>query len=299
MKIAPKLFMACALLFASFYACAQTDTAKTAPPEKDHFKIGFNFLSNNVFLGRVDSVSTPSLTPKLSYTFKSGIYLSGSMDIITNRKKNKLDGGEIELGYDYTKDDNLEFGASFTKLFFNSTSTQVDASISSELNGYVDYNIADIITPNLSLTYQIGKSGVNGDFLINPSLSHEFLIESVFGDNDKLTISPEAGLNYGSQNFYSGYLERKGKISRKGVNATYNSYIDALGTYSLLDYELTMPVVYKTGGFSISIIPSIAFAKENLPTSTAADKLITESIQKTAPVKPNVFYLSAGLAYRF
>jgi len=302
-----KLLVSCALLFLSITcAQAQKDTANTKkdtsdvdPPAKSHFKIGFDFLSNNVFLGRTDSVATPTLSPKLTYTFKSGFYLSGTMDIITNRPKNKLDGGSFELGYDYTKGENLEWGASFTKLFFNSTSTQVSSSISSELDAYVDYDIADIITPSLSLGYEIAKAGSSGDILLTPSISHDFLIESVFGDDDELLISPQFGLNAGSQNFYSAYLERKGKVNRKGVNAAFTAYDNALGSFTLLDYELSVPFVYEAGHFSVNFTPTMAFAQDQLPNSTAAEKLITASIEKSQPIKSNVFYLSVGVAYKF
>jgi len=293
------LFISVFFLMCATSAFAQKDTSSIDPPAKNHFKIGFDFLSNNVFLGRTDSVNTPTLSPKLTYTLKSGFYVSAALDIITNKPKNQLDGGNFELGYDYTTGENLEWGASFTKLFFNATSTQVASSISSELNAYIDYDIADIITPSLSLGYEIAKSGNSSDVLLTPSISHDFLIESVFGDDDKLLISPQFGLNAGSQNFYSAYLVRKGKVTRKGVTAAYNAYDDALGNFTLLDYELSLPLVYETGNFAINISPVMAFAKDQLPNSTAAEKLITDAIEKSQPIKSNVFYISIGASFKF
>jgi hypothetical protein len=280
-------------------AYAQKDTTDIVPPKKDYLKIGLNFLSNNVYLGRADTIAAPTLSPNIKYTFKSGIYLSGAMDIITNRPKNKLDGGNIEFGYDYVGDGNLDYGASLTKLFFNSTSTQVSSSISAELNAYIDYDVADIITPSVSLGYQFAKSGSTGDILITPSLSHDFLIESVFGDDDELLISPQAGLNAGSQNFYSAYLIRKGRLAAKQVNAAYANYNNALGNFTLLDYELTMPFVYTSGKFSFSLIPTLAFAQDQLPKSTVGEKLITDAIEKAQPFKTSVFYLETGVSFKF
>ncbi len=295
-----KLLSACILLLLTTCAYAQKDTTDDTPPPKSYLKFGLNFLNNNVFLGRPDSVTTPTLSAKMSYNFKSGFYLSGSVDMITNRDKNKLDGGDLEVGYTYTQDDNLEWGASFTKLFFNSTSTQVAASISSEINAYIDYDIAGIITPALSVTYNIGRNGDKGDFLLSPSLSHDFLIESIFGEDDKRLTSPQATLNAGSQNFYSGYLERKGKLAnRKNVNAAYNNYYDALGSSSLLDYELTAPLIYIAGKFTFSFIPTIAFAQDSLPNTTAGEKVITAQIEKTQPFTSSVFYFETGISFKF
>lgn len=298
-----KLFATFVLLLAATCAYAQKDTTSSTsdsnPPKKSHLKLGVSYSNNNVFLGRVDTVTTPSISPKISYTLKSGFYLSGQIDFITNRTNNKLDGGNIELGYDYTEDDNLEWGASFTKLFFNSTSTQVAASLSSTANAYIDYDIADIITPAINLSYNFVKGGGNGDLLLSPSISHDFLIESIFGDDDKVLISPQAGFNAGSQNFYSEYLVRKGKINRKGVNAAYNTYNDDLGSFALLDYELTAPIVYISGNFTFSFTPTMAFAQNALPTNTAAEKLITDQIEKSQPFKTSVFYFEVGITLKF
>jgi hypothetical protein len=299
MKIVYKLLPAIALFFLSARVFAQTDTGSVTSP-KASFKIAVNYTSNGVYLGRADTITTPSLSPKLTYTFKSGLYFSGSVDFITNRKHNKLDGGSLEAGYDHSFTDELEGGASFTKLFYNSNSTQVSSSVSSVFNAYIDYDIADIVTPALSVNYSFGKNGgAGGDFGINPNISHDFVIDGVFGEDDLLLISPQAGLNAGSQNFYAGYLERKGTLSRKAVNAAYNNYYNALSSFTLLDYELTAPVEYKSGGFVISFVPIFAFAQDSLPKATLAEQAITKTIEKSQPFKSSIFYFEVGLSFKF
>jgi len=297
-----KLLPVLALIFSSACVFGQTDTGAVTPP-KSSFKIGVNYTSNGVYLGRADTISTPSISPKLTYTLKSGLYFSGSMDFITNRKNNKLDGGSLEAGYDHSFTDDFEGGASLTKLFYSSNSTQVSSSVSSIFNAYVDYDIADIITPALSVNYSFGKNGgAGGDFGINPNISHDFAIEGIFGEDDLLLISPEAGLNAGSQNFYASYLERKGRLTKKGAaaaNAAYNNYYSALGTFTLLDYELTVPIEYKSGGLVISFVPVYAFAQDSLPKSTLAEQAITKTIETSQPFKSSIFYFEVGLSFKF
>jgi len=294
MKTIYKILPILALIFSGMYASAQTVDTDLVAPKKNTFKIGVTYLNNNVYLGRTDTVSTPTLSPKVTYTFKSGIYFSGTMDFITNKKKNPLDGGSLEAGYDHSFTDDLEGGASFTKLFYNSTSTQVSSSISSILNAYVDYDIADIITPALSVNYSIGKNGgAGGDFVLNPNISHDFAIEGIFGDKDLLLISPTAGLNAGSQNFYAG------KLNKKGVNAAYNNYYSALSSFTLLDYELSAPLEYKCGAFIFTFVPTYAFAQDSLPKSTPAEELITSTIEKSQPYRSSIFYFEAGIALKF
>lgn len=282
-------------LFTS-YSYAQTDTSG---PKKAFFKIGVNYLNNNVYLGRTDTVSTPGISPNITYSLKSGIYFSGSVDFITNRKKNKLDGGNVEAGYNYTIGQNMEGGVSFTKLFYNSTSTQVSSSLSSVINAYADYDIAGIITPGISANYQINKSGLSNDILLNPGISHDFTIANLLVAHDEIQISPQAGLNAGSQHFFGGYLERKSKLSKKNAGAAVTNYNNRLGDFKLLDYEISAPIAYKSGCFRFTFTPTYAFAQNSLPQSTVAEKLITTNLEVSSPYKPSIFYFETGVAFRF
>jgi hypothetical protein len=302
MKTICKLLPLLALVFLSVAVYAQADTDVAIKP-KSYFKLGITYLNNNVYLGRADTITTPSIMPKLSYTFKSGLYLSGGLDYVTNRSTKPLDGGNLEIGYTHSFTDKLEGGVSFTKLFYNSGSTQISSAISSILNAYVDYDIAGIITPALSMSYSIGKTGgTGGDISLNPNISHDFAAEGILGDNDLLIISPTAGLNAGTQNFYAGYLQRKGRLTKKGgavQNAVYDNYIDALGAFRLLDYELSVPIEYKAGSFIFSFVPIMAFAQDSLPKSTPSEVLITQSIEAGAPYRSSIFYFEAGISFKF
>ncbi|EHQ27823.1 hypothetical protein [Mucilaginibacter paludis] len=289
----PAIALLCLLVS---YSYAQTDTSSQ---KKASLKIGLNYLSNNVYLGRTDTVSTPGLSPNITYSLKSGIYFSGSLDFITNRKKNKLDGGNIEAGYNYTIGQNMEGGVSFTKLFYNATSTQVSSSFSSIINTYLDYDLAGIITPAMSLNYIINKSGISSDILLNPSLSHDFTIETPFSAHDDLQVSPQAGLNAGSQHFFGGYLQRKGKLNKKVASTAVTSYNNSLGDFKLLDYEISVPVEYKSGCFRFTFTPTYAFAQNSLPQSTAAEKQITSNLEISSPYKPSIFYFETSIAFRF
>lgn len=179
---------------------SKKDTSSKAP-KKASLKFGVDYLSNNVFVGRTDTVTTPIITPNIKYTFKSGVYFSGSLEILPNRKKNKLIGGDLALGYDFDLTDDLSGGVSFTKLFYSATSTQVSSSISSTLNGNLDYDIADIVTASVGLDYNINKANIASDFMFNFGLSHDFIAEGIFGDKDILLISPMVASNTGTQKF--------------------------------------------------------------------------------------------------
>jgi hypothetical protein len=98
MKTICKLLPLLALVFLSVAVYAQADTDVAIKP-KSYFKLGITYLNNNVYLGRADTITTPSIMPKLSYTFKSGLYLSGGLDYVTNRSTKPLDGGNLEISW--------------------------------------------------------------------------------------------------------------------------------------------------------------------------------------------------------
>jgi len=199
----PLLFL---LLFSAGNAFAQTTT--TEDPEdlldkletqlkqdkKASFKIGVNYLSNNVFMGRADTVRTPTILPEMKYIFKNGIYLAATANYIPNRVTNKLDGGSAVFGYDFDITDDFTGGASFTKLFYAANSTQIGSSIGSTINANLSYNIADVITPIVSVDYNFLKQDFGHDIFVNAGISHDFAIDGIFGEKDLLIISPSANL---------------------------------------------------------------------------------------------------------
>jgi len=267
----------------------------TTTTKKAYLRIGIDYTSNNVFMGRTDTVKTPVISPAIKYSFKSGVFISAGLDILPKQKKSKLDGGNLELGYDFDITDNLSGGVSYTKLFYATNSTQVSSSVSSTLNGNFDYNIADIVTALLSFDYNVNKAGINDDAVLNLGLSHDFIAEGVFGDKDIVLISPSVVTNMGTQNFYDGYLVKK-KFKNAKLNAAetklFASYAADLSQFKTLDYEFSLPIEYKNGPFIFHITPSYAQA-ENQFQSAAIRNLLGLSSQS------NVFYVELGVALKF
>jgi hypothetical protein len=299
-----KLLCVFLLCFATFRAFCQTDAlpgddAKPGAGEKkdksdasSSFKFGVTYVSNNVYMGRADTVTTPVIVPQLKYTLKSGIYFSGSLYFIPNKPKQKLDGADLEAGCDFDITDDFSGGASFTKLFYSSSSTQIASSISSTFNVNFDYDIADIITPTFSTDYNLNKQGIANDVLLSVGLAHDFITRGVFGDLDILLISPTITANAGTQNFYDAYLTKKSFKSVKRTklqNTIVSNYINKLGQFELLDYELSAPIEYKTGHFILQLVPIYAIVQNQLPKGIAA-RLSDQS---------SIFYVEAGMSLKF
>ncbi|MDB5133939.1 MAG: hypothetical protein JWP37_542 [Mucilaginibacter sp.] len=247
-------------------------------------------------MGRADTVTTPTILPELKYTFKNGVFLSAGADYIPNRLTNRLDGGSLAVGYDYDITDDLSGGISFAKLFYNANSTQIGSSISSTFSANLNYDIATIITPSISVDYNIIKQGFGNDVFVNAGLSHDFAKEGIFGDKDLLIISPTVAVNTGTQNFYDAYLTlKKYKLTAKAVakEATAKKLLAArkvkLSKFDMLDYEFSAPVEYKLGILILSFTPTYAVAKNKLPARITAGMVSG----------PGIFYFETGAALKF
>jgi hypothetical protein len=296
MMIKPyKILLLCALSCTSFIALAQTKTTGSeSTDEKPGFEIQLGYLSNSVFMGRADSVRTAVITPQLKYVFSNGIYLSGSLYVVPARKKNKVDGGDLTLGYDFDLTDELSGGLSFSKFFYSSNSTQVSSSQSSTISGNLTH-ANDFISPTVTADYNFNKQGVAGDVFINIALSHDFDIDGVFGKDDWLTISPTIEANTGTQNFYNGYVVyRKRKAAQNSSTATalLQTYQSELSQYKLLDYEFSTPVEYSSGNFTFYLTPTYALAQNQFK-SAAVVKALGLTTQSS------VFYFDIGVALKF
>ncbi|HTD41928.1 MAG TPA: hypothetical protein VK671_14970 [Mucilaginibacter sp.] len=268
---------------------------KEKPEKKASFKVGVNYLSNNVFFGRADTVRTPTILPDIKYTFKNGIFISGSADYIPNRTAHKLDGGSAALGYDYDITDNLSGGISFTKVFYTANSTQIGSAIGSTINANLLYDIASVITPSVSVDYNFLKQGFGHDIFVSGSISHDFAVDGVFGDKDLFIISPTATFNAGTQNFYDAYFVlKKFKLTAVGqaLQAAAEKLIpkrkEQLSKFKMLDYEFSAPVEYKVGVLILSFTPTYAIAENKLPPR------ITKGM-----VTGNIFYFETGAALKF
>jgi hypothetical protein len=297
-----KSIVVIALSLTSAAAYCQIDTAsrihqKPKPAAKadsasaSSFKFGVSYMSNNVYMGRTDTVTTPVIVPDIKYTFKNGIYFTGDLFFIPTKPKQKLDGGSVAGGYDWDISDALSAGGSFTKMFYSATSTQIASAISATINANINYD-NDYLSPELNIDYNLNDGGINNDFLISPALTHDFIVVGVFGDADIFLIAPTVTLNAGTQNFYDSYLNKKKLRSRKLTavqTKLLNQYVAQLGQFGILDYELSAPLEYKAGHFIFTFTPTYAIVENQLPKAIAA-QLSNAS---------GVFYVEAGVALKF
>jgi len=269
-KLLKTLFNITILLLCVNRTCGQTAPVTDGKIKQDEkstgkpgwFKFGINYSSNNVFMGRTDSVATPYFIPEVKYTLKSGLFMSASAYYIPNKKTSKLDGGEITAGYDFDITDDLSGSGSYTKQFYSATSTEVTSSIGSTFNVEFDYDLSDICSPSVSFDYIINKQGIENDFFAGFDIDHDFIKKGVFGEKDIVLFAPGVSINTGAQDG---------------------------GKFELLNYEISTPLIYKSGHFIFQLAPRYSIAKNLLPDATGAKP----------SNKTSVFYFETGVFLKF
>ncbi|WDF75914.1 hypothetical protein PQ469_18660 [Mucilaginibacter sp. KACC 22773] len=270
-------------IFAQGKPADKVDETKKSEKEGS-FKFGLSYLSNNVVMGRADTIKTPMLITDIKYSFSNGLYLSGSITYIPNRIVDKLDEGNLTAGYDFDITDDLSAETSFSKLFYNKNSTQIGSSINSTINASLDYNIVGIVTPTIGTGYNFVSKGFKNDVFVNAGLSHDFITTGIVNGNDFLVISPLAEMNGGTQNFYDAYLTQKKYKLASNTSKALAKQEAMLSKFNLLDYEFSVPMAYKTGVFILHASPSYAISQNKLPAN------ITGSMIN----KPGIFYFDIG-----
>src|SRR5258708_12752575 len=158
-----------------------------ATEKKSHWIAELAYQSNDVYLGRRDSISVPYVTPSIGYHDKSGLFLTGSFSYLPKTDMSRIDVVTIEGGWSYTSDD-LSAEVSAAKDFYSDQSYAVSAEIKGRVSAHVSYDLG-FIEPFVDL----GASfSANADVGLGFGLEHPFSFL-----NKKLQVDPAFQMNIG------------------------------------------------------------------------------------------------------
>jgi hypothetical protein len=234
----------------NFHVTDSLPPAKT----KTYFQAGASYVTDNIYLGRKDTVALPYFTPSFGYYAKSGFFSSVSFSFLTSAADTRLDMTSLDMGY-YFSSGNYDGELSGSKYFYSSQSTSVKSAIKESVAYFNDYDLGFII-PTCLITFNIGDKL---DFAASPGVEHSFWLA---GDRGKIT--PTFLVNASTQNYYSDYYKtrrynpkRKTKPPPKGIQSISGIVLDA-GSFKLLDYEFSVPLKYSFGKCSLVFTPVYA-----------------------------------------
>ncbi len=283
LKINLLLFAFFLLLFhaASF---AQEKTNNNLDTLKfSYFKVGVDYVNNNVYLGRKDSAKIPYLTPEIGYYHRSGLFIEGSLSVIPKAGAG-IDLFAIDGGYDFHSNNEKFTGELFAaKYFFNTSSKSVRSEISGETDAIASYNFGPV---SLNGGADVLFSSP-ADLILNAGLSHEFY----FGNSDEWAITPTFLTNIGSLNFYKNYYKNR-KFKKKRSTRSTPVTVTGKNNFSMLDYEFSLPLYYDINKWSFYISPNYVIPVN--PIQYAVNGVFAKQEQLS-----NSFYLNINAAFDF
>jgi hypothetical protein len=276
------------LILASMFigvANAYSQSADSTADKKISFKAGTQFISNQSYLGRTDSMKLPVLIPYVNFETRCGFYVKTSGYINLSGGKTTFDGVSVEPGYEFSKN-NWDGSISFTKNFISSNSNLIIAPVKSAIDFYLEKTYK-IVTPSIGAEYLF--TGEGNDFIFYTGLSKEITIAK-YKKDPLVTINPSVNVNGGTQNFYYSFLKNysgNGHARKSGGSKKNNTVPQTTANesqhFQLLSTSFELPVSLTRGKFEWKTTPAL-----ELPFNLAG----------TDKAK-SYFYISSELIYSF
>ena len=302
MKPLINLIIILSLSFSCKICNAQADSSK-----KSYFKLNLNYLSNAVYFGRKDSGIVPYLRSSISYFDKSGFYVSSGVAMLVSPDEPKrIDLVNIDAGYSFSIK-KIDLGVYASKFFYSNASFAVGSELKGMIGAYAGYDLGVI---NVNLGGDILFT-TNTDYSSSLGISHPFEMGE---ENKTWTFTPTLQMNAGTQYFNEAYYEfrkfsftttagNSGNGSGKGKGHSNKSNSGSGSTaikkvtyydnnkFTILDYELSVPVNYETKHWGIYTNPVVAFPTN--AASYAIDNVLQKEKLSTA------FFIEVGAFIKF
>lgn len=279
MKQLSKALLALFVAAIGTQASAQNDTSMK---RKNALVASVNYQSRLHYFGRVDSLESQGLFPSIGFETKVGLYGNSSFIFINNPvQKGEYTGTILEAGYRFPETRNFSGNVFYNHFLYNQESRVVQAALKGQTGINLTYN------------NKIANVTVGGDLKfsdrtdIGATLGVDRLFIHVFPNSMALAINPSAYLYSGTQNFTNTYYKRKNVAGLPVGNQQLVS--EEVRQFSVLSYELSLPVVLVVGKFNASVTGSYV-SPQNLLTIPNRPDLSERG--------KNMFYVSASVGVR-
>jgi len=290
------LHMAAMILLVLRTCKAQDRLLDDSIPKISYGSFGVSYLSNNVYMGRKDSVKLPYITPTLGYFHKSGLYITGSVSYLPTAGNSRVDLVTLEAGYAYELG-HFEGQISADKFYFSAQSTNVRSEIQGSITLAAGYDfgfIKPVVAGGISF-------GLSPDYALGLGIEHTF-----YALHQNLDITPNVMANASTQNFYGSYYSKRrytGKRKRKTTGIHYydiSADLSDVEQFKLLDWECTLPINYTFKRFTINFSPSFAYPVNAAVVTYHIKPSTGPSFSRTSTeLLSNSFFFQTGVTYQF
>jgi hypothetical protein len=228
----------------------------------NNLRLALKYSSANTFYGRKDSVSIPVVSPSIRFTSSKNFFIRTAL-IHTNTTSKIFDELDLELGYRFYLGQQWDFSASYTKMFFSKNVARLNAVANNDLNFYMGYD-ANFFYSALSFNYTSGSQTIQSkkknisrtifakDYTLTWINSKDFYTYELLNMEDKLTVSPELDVYFGTQNSVQVYRKK-------------NQANSSLATFNIKALDFSCDIRYSYKNLSFMITPDYTIPL-NVPT---------------------------------
>ncbi|WP_293872205.1 hypothetical protein [Flavobacterium sp.] len=242
---------------------------KDSIAKKSYLKFSTSYLTNYIYNGRRDSITSPYITPLIGYFNKKGLNASFSGYYLNAAKQRRFDFFSLDLNY--VHEFNKKFAVSLlaNRTFYDKSSTALSSDIRWNFGINVDYDLKFIEL------FVEGDAVISQktDFALNLELLKEFSVEN---NDDEFKIAPAFDINWSTLNYYEGYFNRKnGRKKSTIINSV--TTVDN-NRFTLMDYEFSLPMSYETNQFVFFVTPTYVIPKNTITTTTVRTTSLNNSV---------------------
>ena len=289
-------------LFSCFYG--QLSAQDAVKPKTTTFKIQFDYLTDYVYNGRVDSIKYPYQITTASVNFANGVYLNLGADYLLTEGEKRFDFFQLDLGYEFDVDKKWTGSAYGTKFFYSSQSALLNGNISSDFGGTLSYDAGFVELSNTFDVFFASKADIQYNLGFEKSFSSEK------GDS-KFSFTPGLYGNFSSLNYYESEVTRRlkpknGPIKNPAALNVISSTTANQQGIKFMSMEFSFPISYENKSFGFTIYPAYAIPYNAITTTTTVRNVANNNIINKVNSTPysethlqNRWYVQAGVFLKF
>lgn len=207
------------------------------------------YASHNAYRGRDNGFLQQSIAPSVMYRHSSGLSIQASTSWLDDARS-QWDNFQLSGGYDFRVSEVIGGSLSYTHFWFSDSSKSELSVFTDNVEGGFSFDWPLVSISALG-SMNFGKAS---EFTLITSISHDFEIPlSLY---NRVVISPSVSSVLGQQNSDLTTL-RTTKAKGKKASVTTSTQTKSVSTFSVLDYELSLPSSIELG--PVTLAPSATY----------------------------------------
>ena len=203
------------------------------------FLVEADYYNHYTYRGRDNGIYQNAFSPVISYEHPSGFGVSSAF-YFANNSPGIVDELDLTGYFSFDISDNISSTIGFSHYFFSDSNSNAKSALTNSISGGMDFEYPYF---NFNPVLNCDFSGKNLEFSIFLLVSSPVEISGNFL-NGIIGTEPSASAIFGEQN---NAIVNKLK-QRRGISGTV---LKAGNTAGILDYELSLPVIYKNRYFTL------------------------------------------------